>query len=165
MMKLRIAASLMTAALAIALPASQASAQATASATIRKPLVLTRVANMNFGTILLSGSGSFTSAVSIAQDGTMACPSANFTCSGTTSPAIYNASGNRGPVTVTADSTVTLTNALGETITMTVSAPSTVNLTNSGFPGTDFGVGGSLALTNNTKDGVYSGTFNVTVNY
>jgi hypothetical protein len=164
MMKLRIAASL-TAALAIALPASQASAQATASATIRKPLILARVSNLNFGTILLSGSGTFSSTVSVAQDGTLNCPAANFTCSGTTSAAVYNASGNRGPITVTADATATLTNALGETLTMTLSAPTTVTLTNSGSPGTNFGVGASLPLTNDTKDGVYSGTFNVTVNY
>jgi hypothetical protein len=148
-----------------AAPAAAQSMQATASASIRKPLILTRVADLNFGNIVLSGTGTFTSTVSVEQNGTLNCPAANFTCSGTTSPAVYNASGNRGPVTITADSSVTLTNALGETLTMTVSAPSTVTLTNSGSPGTNFGIGGSLQLADTTPDGVYSGTVNVTVNY
>lgn len=168
MTQLRIITSLVAAAVATtlsAMPASAQSTQASASASIRKPLILSRVADLNFGTILLSGSGTFSSVVSVAQDGTFTCPAASFTCSGTTSPAVYNASGNRGSVTVTADPTLTLTNALGETLSMAVSAPTTVNLTNSGFPGTNFGIGGSLTLTNDTKDGVYSGSFNVTVNY
>jgi hypothetical protein len=161
-------ASLIAAAAAATLsasPASAQSAQATVSASIKKPLILTRKSDMSFGTILFSGSGAFSSAVSISQTGTLTCPSTFFTCSGTTSAAVYNASGNRGQVTITADSSVTLTNATSETLTMAVSAPSTVTLTNSGNPGTDFGVGGSLTLTNNTPDGVYTGAINVTANY
>jgi hypothetical protein len=104
--------------------------------------------------------------VTIAQNGTLTCPATFFSCSGSTSPAIYNASGNKQSVVlISAPSTVTLTNATNAQILMTVSAPTQLTLTNSGYPGTDFSVGGTLPLTNLTADGSYTGTFNVTVQY
>ena len=139
--------------------------QATASATIRKPLVLSRVSDMSFGNILLSGSGTFTATYTIPANGTAPTCPASLTCTGTTSPAVYNVSGNKSQqVNITADSSLTLTSVNG-TISMAVIAPSNVTLTNSGFPGTDFNIGGTLTLTNETPDGVYTGTFNVTANY
>jgi len=158
------AASLVFAASSASAQSSPAT-QATASASIRKPLIISRVSNMNFGNILLSGSGTFSANVTVAQDGTLTCPAASFTCSGTTSAAVYNVSGNKSQqVNITADSSLTLTSANGS-ITMAVNAPSSVTLTNSGFPGTNFGIGGTLTLTNDTPDGLYTGTFNVTANY
>ena len=38
-------------------------------------------------------------------------------------------------------------------------------LPNSGFPGTDYYVGGSLTVTQATAGGTYSGTFTVTADY
>lgn len=139
--------------------------QATATATIKKPLVISRVSDMSFGNVLLSGSGTFTASYTIPGDGSAPTCPASLTCTGTTSPAVYNVSGNKSQqVTITADSTLTLTSANG-TLSMAVSAPGSVTLTNSGFPGTDFGIGGTLTLTDQTPDGVYTGTFNVTANY
>jgi len=43
--------------------------------------------------------------------------------------------------------------------------PGTVMLTNSGAPGNNFDLGGSITVASTTGDGVYSGTFNVTVDY
>lgn len=167
---LRIAALVATAA-GVALTATPASAQstpttqATASASIKKPLIISRVADMNFGDILLSGSGTFSANVVIARDGTLTCPSTNLTCSGTTSAASYNVSGNKSQqVNITADTSLTLTSPNG-TLSMAVDAPANVILANSGAPGTNFGIGGTLTLTNNTPDGLYTGTFNVTANY
>jgi hypothetical protein len=167
---LRIASLVATAA-GVALTATPASAQsspatqATASASIKKPLIISRVADMNFGDILLSGSGTFSAEVVMASTGTVTCP-ATVTCSGTTAAAVYNVSGNKSQqVNILADPTVTLTGSNGGTLSMAVSAPSNVVLTNSGNPGTNFSIGGTLTVPSSAADGLYSGTLNVTANY
>jgi hypothetical protein len=48
---------------------------------------------------------------------------------------------------------------------LVVDSPGSVLLTNSGPPGTDFSLGGSITLSSSTESGLYSGTFNVTVDY
>jgi len=168
---LRIA-SLAATAIAVALGAAPASAvtpttQATASATIKKPLTIARKTDLSFGDILLSGSGTFTNQpVTISQSGTLTCPTTYFTCSGTTSAASYNVSGNKqSTVALSVPTTLVLTNAANDQLTLNVSAPTSVILTNSGAPGTDFGIGGTLNLSDTTPDGVYSGTFNVSADY
>lgn len=169
MIKILRIASLLAAAAGVGLTATPASAQstpttqATANATIRKPLIISRVSDMSFGQILL-GSGTFTANVAVGRDGTLTCP-APLTCSGSTAAATYNVSGNKSQqVNISADTALTLTSVNG-TLTMAVNAPANVILTNSGSPGTNFGIGGTLTLTDQTPDGVYSGTFNVTANY
>lgn len=151
--------------------APAAAQQASASATIRKPLTLTSKQNLNFGDILVTGTGTFSANVDVAANGSLVCPATYFTCSGTRVPAIYNVSGNKQQqVKLTVDSTITLTNTATppDSLTMTVLLPSTgdtVTLTNSGFPGTDVNLGGRLTITDATQDGAYSGSFNVTANY
>lgn len=155
-------------ALSAAPAAAQSSSSATASVTINKPLTLTKKSDLAFGTVLLTGTGTFSTNVSVSMAGVRTCDASVATCSGTPTQAVYNASGNKQrTVGITAPATVELTSATNSSdkLTMTVSAPTSVLLTNSGFPGTDFGVGGSLTLTNATSDGAYSGTFNVTANY
>jgi hypothetical protein len=164
---------LLSASAAAALCSSPASsqAQAGASATIRKPLTLTSKQPLLFGDIFVSGSGTFNSAVEVQPTGSIVCPATYFTCSGTRQPAVFNASGNKQQqVKVTVDSTVVLQSATApaDTITMSVLLPAsgdTLTLTNSGYPGTDFNLGGRLTITDQTQDGVYSGTINVTANY
>ena len=54
------------------------SRNATATARIVKPLVLTHVQDMNFGTILQSGAGTWTGAVvKVNVDGTLTCTNTN----------------------------------------------------------------------------------------
>ena len=62
---------------------------------------------------------------------------------------------------------VTLTNQSDptKTLTLVTNAPATLVLANSGFPGSDFSIGGSVTLSSTTASGTYVGTFNVTVNY
>lgn len=159
------------AAIAALWAAPAAAQQASAAAVIRKPLTLTSKQNLNFGNVLVTGTGTFSANVDIAANGTLTCPTAYFTCSGTSLPATYNVSGNKSQqVKLTVDSTITLqsTTTPGDTLTMTVLLPAsgdTVTLTNSGFPGTDVNLGGRLTITNTTQDGAYSGSFNVTANY
>ena len=63
--------------------------------------------------------------------------------------------------------TVTLVNqsASTQTLTLTTDAPASLQLTNSGFPGSNFSIGGSVVINSTTAAGTYVGTFNVTVDY
>lgn len=162
-----VAALALTATPAFAAPTSP-NQNATATARIVKPLVLTWVQDLNLGTVLLSGAGAWSGAVvAVSQGGLLSCVNANVTCSGAVQAARYNVRGtNNQVVTITAPN-VTLTNANNalDTLVMTVSNPGTVLLTNSGSPGKDFNLGGSISVDSTTGDGVYSGTFNVTVDY
>lgn len=153
---------------AVAAPVGPSNGNATATARIVRPLTLTHVQDLDLGTILLSGAGAWTGAVvSIDRNGVFSCTNVNVTCSGTTQVAVYNVAGtNNQVVTITAPD-VTLVNANDntQTLLMTVDNPGTVTLTNSGAPGRNFSLGGSITVDSTTVDGVYSGTFNVTVDY
>lgn len=165
----------LAAGVALALAATPAAAaptspnkNATATARIVKPLTLTWVQDLNLGTILLSGAAPWSGAVvSIDRNGQFSCTNANVTCSGTTQVARYNVTGtNNQTVNITAPNVV-LTNAndATQTLTMTVDNPGSVVLPNSGNTGVNFNLGGSITVNSSTLDGVYSGTFNVTVDY
>ena len=160
----------LVAALAVTTPAYAATPtqQATANARIIKPLTISRVQDLNLGTILLSGAGAWTGAtVSVSRLGAFSCPSANVVCSGANAEARYNLVGtNQQIVTITVSPTITLNNLTDGTssLTMSVDAPATVTMTNSGT-GTPFGVGGSISVASTTADGVYRGTFDVTADY
>jgi len=87
-------------------------------------------------------------------------------CTGVARPAIFNVSGTKSQLVRVYAAPSDLVNAAnGATIRFTPIAQASVTLTNSGAPGTDFGVGGSIALTSTTSDGLYSGTVEVTVDY
>lgn len=169
-----IAARIASAALLLALAAppcaAATSADKTASATVKivKPLVLSWVQDLNLGTIILSGPGTWSGAtVAVSRAGAFTCASANLTCSGATQPAKYNVAGSNSQVITVTAPNVTLVNQRDPTksLTMVLDGPGTVMLTNSGNPGLTFAVGGSISLASTTPDGVYAGTLNVTVNY
>lgn len=165
--------SLAALAAAIALGATPALAvgpnqNATGTAKIVKPLTLSWVRDLDLGTIILSGAGSWSGAsVGISRFGVFACANVNTTCSGTTQTAQYRITGtNNQDVTITAPS-VTLTNQNDgvSTLVMAVGSPGTVNLGNSGAAGLVFDLGGLITVASSTPEGTYTGTFNVTVNY
>ena len=96
------------------------------------------------------------------------------TCSGTPQDAVYNVKGTpNATVTVTVTSPVVLTNANdGTKLNMTPDAPATVALdTNAASTGDTFNIGGTITIANtgtpatDTTDGLYSGTFAVSVDY
>jgi hypothetical protein len=141
---------------------------ATAGARIVKPLTLNWVQDLDLGTIVLNTATPWTGAtVGISQVGVFNCDggsSAKVTCANPTKPAQYKITGtNNQTVRITAPN-VTLTGPSG-TLLLTVDSPGTVNLGNSGNSGYTFGLGGSISLDSTTPDGVYSGQFNVTVDY
>jgi hypothetical protein len=134
-----------------------------ASAKVVKSLELSSKQNLDFGTITLSGTpGTYT--VSLSMAGVLTCPS-GATCAGAPMPAVMNASGSKSlsvRITVAASD---LVNAVdGSTLSFTPTAPANITLTNSGAPGTDFNIGGSIAIPS-TADGTYSGNIVVTADY
>lgn len=147
--------------------AHAATQTASVTAKVVKPLVLTKVQDLDFGTVTL-GPGVWSNAkISISQAGALTCGSANVVCTGTPMPATYNVQGSKQqPVQISAPS-VTLVNQndSSQTLTLVTDAPTSITLANSGFPGSNFSIGGSVTLSSTTAPGTYVGTFNVTVDY
>jgi hypothetical protein len=139
--------------------------QVNANAT--KPLSLTRVQDLDLGTITLNA-GSWSGAiVGISRSGAFACGNPNLVCTGATQVAIYNVQGTNKQVVQISAPKVTLVNQRdsSKTLTLLVDTPSTLTLTSSGIPGVNFALGGSITVDSTTADGLYMGTFNVTVDY
>jgi hypothetical protein len=152
---------------AATMPARAATVVAQVTANNTKPLVLTKLQDLDIGTVTL-GPGVWSGAtVSLSQAGALGCANANVTCTGATKVAQYNVQGsNQQTVHISAPS-VTMVNQSDstQTLTLVTDAPATLLLTNSGFPGVNFSVGGSVTLNSTTQAGTYVGTFNVTVDY
>lgn len=163
---MRFAAALCAAgSLSSAVAAATATAFVTAQAA--KPLVLSKVQDLDLGSVTL-GPGVWSNAtVSISQAGVFGCTDSNVTCSGVTKVATYNIQGSNQQVVHISAPNVTLVNQSdsSQTLTLTTSAPATVTLTNSGAPGSNFSIGGSVTLNSTTAAGTYVGTFNVTADY
>ena len=161
----RIISRLLAAVLLGALPlASAQAAQVTiqANANIVKALTFVSKQDLDFGTIMPAATG--TTTVSMSMAGAITCPAAA-TCTGTVRPAIFNVQGsNKGVVQIFIAQSNLVTSANGSTIRFTPTAPATITLTNSGQPGTDFNIGGSIAIPS-TADGIYIGNIEVTADY
>jgi hypothetical protein len=162
----KISVKLLAIAVFAAIPyASAQAATVTAQANVRvlKPLTLASKQDLDFGQIILGGTG--TKTVSVSSTGVLTC-AAGFTCSGTARQAIFNVTGSNGDVVrifAAASNLVNLSD--GSIIRFTPVAPASVTLTNSGAPGLDFNVAGSIAIPSTATDGVYSGVMDVTVDY
>lgn len=132
-----------------------------------KPLTLTKLGDLDLGSVTL-GPGVWSNAtIALSQAGALSCANANITCTGATTVAQYNVQGsNQQTVRISAPN-VTLVNQSDstQTLTLVTDAPATVFLTNSGFPGVNFSIGGSVTIDSTTQAGTYVGTFNITVDY
>ena len=150
------------AALAFTTPASAANtAQADATVNIVSPLTLAKDTDLSFGTIV----GPFSnSVVRVSNAGARNC--GTLTCSGTVTAASFTVSGGTASqaLDVTVDPSVDMTSG-GNTITvdLTTDLPGALSTDASG--GATFGVGGTITLPAGQADGLYSGTFNVQVDY
>lgn len=152
----------MLAAALSAAPASAATVTAAVSVSINKPLLLSRVSDLNFGTITIASS-TLTSVVRISQAGVVTCP-VGATCTGATAAATFNVQGsNKNTVLITVPPTI-LSNG-SDSIAFTPDAPLSIYLPNSGVPGENFNVGGSVAITPTNAGGTYTGTVSVTADY
>jgi hypothetical protein len=148
-------------------PACAATQIAQINANVTKPLTLTRLQDLDLGTITFAPGIWSGATVSISQTGVFTCANANLVCTGATQPAKFNIQGTNKMVVQISAPSVTLINQSDptKTLTLTVDRPSTVTLTSSGIPGVDFSLGGSISLSSTTTDGTYAGTINVTVDY
>ena len=158
-------AALAAAATIIATPAAAQVAPASpaqARATIVKPLTLTRVNHLDFGSIVVWGDGT----VSMNRtSGALTCTAATLVCAASGTPAEFTVTGTNNRVVQINASNSTITNGT-DTLNFTIDAPATVTLPNSGVGnGANFTVGGSIAVFEATSPGLYSGNMNVTVQY
>ena len=147
--------------------AHAASVNVSVNATALKPLEITRLQDLDLGTITL-GSGTWSNAsVSLSRAGVFSCPSVNTTCTGAPRVASYNVQGsNKGTVSInTPNVTLVNQNDSSQILTLVVDSPTSVVLPNSGVPGVNFSIGGSVILNSNTAAGTYVGTFSVTADY
>ncbi len=149
------------------MPAHGATVVASVTANNIKPLVLTKLQDLNLGSVTL-GPGVWSNAtVSLSQAGVLSCANANLTCAGATVVAQYNVQGSNQQTVHISAPNVTMVNQSdsSQTLLLTTSAPASLVLTNSGAPGSNFSIGGSVTLNSTTAAGTYVGTFNVTVDY
>ncbi|NJC04883.1 hypothetical protein GGQ97_000676 [Sphingomonas kaistensis] len=148
--------------------ATSASPRALAGARLIKPLTLTALRDLNFGTIVM-GTISGDQTVSISGAGVVGCgaPGGGLTCAGTPVSAGYRITGTQGQVVTisSAAASFPLTGSNGGTLAFTPSFPASLTLGNSGSPGNDFNVGGSVVINSSSVDGVYSGQIDIQVAY
>lgn len=143
-----------------------ATEQATATARIYTPLTLVKDSDLDFGTIVISGTGFTGELVSVSQAGVVTCGGGtNLVCDDTVaSAANFTVSGTIGAdVRVTVPASVTMNGSNGGSLSMTPDSPTPLTLDGSGT-GT-FGVGGTISIDATTTDGVYTGDFDVTAEY
>jgi hypothetical protein len=163
-----IAASALLFGLAQPAAAQQVSANGKPKANVKvmKPLQLTGLRDLVFGTVLV---GTFTGSdtVTISPGGRTCGTTGGLTCSGTFSTAQYRVNGSSNQVALISSvtPTVTLTNGTGATMAMTPTFPSSITIANSGATGSLFEVGGTLSFNSAMPDGVYTGTIDIQVAY
>lgn len=142
--------------------ANAAQITATTSANIVKPVQLTKIQDMDYGTLLVSNYTG-TRNVVMTRAGAVTCPS-EITCSGATKQARFNVQGTNKMVvgiTVTSGGLVNGSN----TIPFTPDVITSLTMTNSGAPGTDVDIGGTLTVDGSIPGGLYTGTLTITADY
>jgi len=151
---------------------AQTSATADARAEVLDSLVLTNTAALDFGTMVVNGGGS----VDLAPDGTLDCGDPDIVCSGTSTVAAFDVEGTASKeVTInlpTADIELRHPGFAGGPNqdefrimlnTFVSSTGTTVMLDGAGQG--SFNVGGTITLDAVQQAGIYTGTFDVTVEY
>lgn len=137
------------------------------SAKVVKPLQLTTVRDLDFGTVVM-GTLTANETVSVTAAGRTCGTSGQLTCSGIFATAQFRVVGtNNQPILVSSASpTVTLANGSGGQLVLTPVLPTgTLTLPNSGNQGAVIQVGGRLAITPTTPDGLYTGIIDIQVAY
>ena len=145
-----------------ATPATAAQTTAATSVNVVKPVVLSKLQDLDFGTLTFA-SFAGTRTVVLSRAGAVTC-AADIVCSGATKAARFNIQGTNNKVVLIGVTGGTLSNGT-DTIPFTADAPQSVTLTSSGVPGNNFDVGGSISVAGSLVGGLYSGTINVTTDY
>lgn len=148
-----------------------ASASGTVTATVFRPITITKTADLAFGKIIRPASGSGT--VSLSSSGVLSVTGTGAGAVSSPSPTLgtFSVSGEGGQaVTVTIPSSFSMTSGSNTlTVTTTSTGGGVQTLTNAlgaaGSTPTSIAVGGSFPISATTPVGAYSGTFSVTVQY
>ena len=142
--------------------ANATTTSANANANIVSAIQIYEDVQLNFGTIVPSASAD---TVVINTSNGKSC-GATLTCSGSSLSGAFHATGTPNQaVTIATGASASLTGSGGGTMTVTGIAPS-ANSGNLGAAGqVNFTVGGTLNVGASQTAGVYTGNYNVTVNY
>lgn len=143
-----------------------AARNATGSAIVLRSLSILRNANLEFGSLVVSGAGT---AVIDPVSGTMTTAGAVAPFGGSAHPAAFTGTGSRNSVVLIRipQKPITLTR-IGGTETMTVSDWTLDGNKNRKIPPSQaftFAVGATLNVNAGQAEGIYAGTFDVTVQY
>ena len=143
-------------------PASAANTTAVTTVNVVRPVSLSKLQDMDFGTLTFAG---FTGArtIALSRAGTLTC-AADIVCSGVAKQASFNVQGTNKLTVLFTYSGGTLSNGI-DSIPFTPDGQASIVMTNSGAPGSNFDVGGSLEVSPTLVGGVYSGTMTVTAEY
>jgi len=160
-LKTALASTAVVAAMLGAHAAQAATATATARARIVPAVAVTNIAGseLGFATIV---TGPTAAKVTVAPNGTRTACGTGLTCVGTTSAARFAVTGETG-LTVGISTTATTALTSGGNSMSTTLVPSVATMTLAAT--NQFSVGGELSVGANQADGVYTGTFTVTVDY
>jgi spore coat protein U-like protein len=152
----------LAATLALAGPANAATISAVTSANVVKPVLLSKLQDMDFGTLTFAGFTG-TRTIVLSRLGAVTC-AVDIVCSGVPKQARFNVQGTNNNTVLFSYSGGTLSNGI-DSIPFTPNGPANMAITNSGAPGTNFDVGGSLTISPTLVGGTYSGTMTVTADY
>ncbi len=150
------------AATVLAIPANAAQTTAVTTVKVIRPVSLSKLQDMDFGTLSFAGFTG-TRTITLSQAGTLTC-AADIVCSGVPRQARFNVQGTNKMVILLTYTGGTLSNGV-DSIPFTADGPASIMMTNSGAPGLNFDVGGTLTVDPTLIGGVYSGTMTVTADY
>ena len=164
--RLRAFAGLLVLPLPAAGVAAPVTRSATAEAAILSPLSVIKRADLDFGTIVVSGAGT---AVVDPVSGSLTTTGSVTKAGATAHPALFTSTGSKNAVVHIRLPTNSITvTRVGGTETMTVGTWTLDGLANRKIPSNttfDFAVGATLNVNANQVPGTYRGTFTVTVQY
>ena len=147
---------------AFASPATAAQTTAVTTVNVVRPVSLSKLQDMDFGTLTFAGFTG-TRTIVLSRAGAITC-AADIVCSGVGKQARFNVQGTNKMTVLFTYTGGTLSNGT-DSIPFTANGTASIAMTNSGAPGTDFDVGGSLSISPTLVGGVYSGTMTVTAEY
>jgi hypothetical protein len=162
MRRLSLSLFALAAMIATAVPASAATVTAVTSANVIKPVSLSKLQDMDFGTLTFAGFTG-TRTIVLSRLGAITC-AADIVCSGVPKQARFNVQGTNNNTVLFTYSGGTLSNGI-DSIPFTPNGQGSMAVTNSGAPGTNFDVGGSLTISPTLVGGTYSGTMTITADY
>jgi hypothetical protein len=135
----------------------------TATATIQKPITMTKDEDLSFGTITL-GATLGSSDVIVSQAGVVTCDTAVLTCTGAPTAAAFSLVGVGGQTLDIDYGTIPATlDSPTDSVPFTLDGPGDITLAADGTGG--FGVGGTIQVSDTTDDGFYTANVDVTVTY